>query len=136
MVAPKGTGSLRERRPGVWEIRVAAGSDPVTGRTLQRSIVFRGSAEEAEKYRRELAGEYAERRGAARAAPMITVGELLERWLQADHPWRPSTAVSYRSNVRALTADPTLAETRLLWLTPAWCAPRSPGGKRPGQPGV
>ena len=118
MVASRGTGSLRERRPGVWEIRVAAGTDPVTGRTLQRSIVFRGSAHEAEKYRRELAGEYAERRGVARAAPMVTVGDLLERWLQADHPWRPSTTVSYRSNVRALTADATLAETRVMSLTP------------------
>ena len=88
MVAPKGTGSLRERRPGVWEIRVAAGTDAVTGRTLQRSIGFRGSAQEAERYRRELAGEYAERRGAARAAPMVTVRNLLERWMQADHPWR------------------------------------------------
>ena len=74
MVAPKGTGSLRQRRPGVWEIRVAAGTDPVTGRTLQRSIAFRGTADEAEKYRRELAGEYAERRGAARAAPLIIRG--------------------------------------------------------------
>ncbi len=69
MVAPRGRGSLRERRPGVWEIRVAAGTDPVTGRTLQRSVVFRGSAEEAEAYRRDLAAQYAERRGVARAAP-------------------------------------------------------------------
>lgn len=97
---------------------MAAGTDPVTGRTLQRSIVFRGSAQEAERYRRELAGEYAERRGVARAAPMVTVGDLLERWLQADHPWRPSTAVGYRSNVRALTVDAALAETRVMSLTP------------------
>ena len=39
---------MRERRPGVWEIRVAAGTDPVTGRTLQRSVTFYGSAVDAD----------------------------------------------------------------------------------------
>jgi hypothetical protein len=56
-------GSLRERRPGVWEIRVAIVVDPVTGRTVQRSVMFHGSAADAETYRADLAEEYAARRG-------------------------------------------------------------------------
>ena len=79
MSASRGTGSLRERRPGVWEIRVAAGTDPVTGRTLRRSVTFRGSAVDAEAYRVQLAVECSERRAVTRAAPMLTVAELLER---------------------------------------------------------
>src|SRR5215210_6349976 len=118
MAASRGTGSLRERRPGVWEVRVAAGSDPVTGRVIQRSITFHGTVVEAERYRWELAAEYSVRRAATRAAPMLTVGELLNRWLAADHAWRPSTWAGYRSNARYLAADGELAGTRVVSLTP------------------
>ena len=55
-------GTMRERSPGVWEIRVAVGVDPVSGRTVQRSFAFHGCAEDAELRRKELAAEWAERR--------------------------------------------------------------------------
>jgi hypothetical protein len=42
-VAPWGTGSIRERRAGTWELRVAVATDPVTRRTIQRSFTFRGN---------------------------------------------------------------------------------------------
>jgi integrase len=113
-----GSGSIRERRPGVWEIRVAAGTNPVTGRTLQRSVTFRGSERDANVYRRELAAEYVARRSVATAAPMLTIAELLERWLHADQPWKPSTRVGYRSNARFLGAEPTLGQSRVVSLTP------------------
>jgi hypothetical protein len=95
----------------VWEIRVAAGTDPVTGRTIQRSVTFHGTKADADTYQLELAGEYAARRSIVRAAPLLTVGDLLERWLAADHPWKPSTWSSHRSNARFLSAD-KLASTR------------------------
>lgn len=117
MTPARGTGTKRERRPGVWEIRIAAGTDPVTGRTIQRSVTFHGTEADADTYRVELAGEYAARRSVARAAPLLTVGELLDRWLAADHPWKPSTWSSHRSNARFLIADkPT--STRVTTLTP------------------
>ncbi len=47
----------------------------------------------------------------------VTVADLLEVWLAADHPWKPSTYVGYRSNVRALAADP-IAALRAHSLTP------------------
>lgn len=109
---------MRERRPDVWEIRVAAGTDPVTGRTLQRSVTFYGSAVDADVYRSQLALEYAERRAVTRAAPMLTTAELLERWLAADHAWKPSTWVGYRHNARHLAGDGVLARTKVVSITP------------------
>src|ERR1035437_3425960 len=83
-----GQGWLRERRPGVCEIRIAVGVDPVSGRTVQRSFWFHGVADDAEERRRELAAQFAEYRSIRRAAPFLTVGELLERWVVAQHDWR------------------------------------------------
>jgi integrase len=100
-----GSGTMRERSPGVWEIRVAVGVDPVSGRTVQRSFSFHGDAEDAALRRKELAAEWAERRAVRRAAPFLTVGELLERWLSAHHDWRPATWISARSNVKILSTD-------------------------------
>jgi len=108
---------MRERSPGVWEIRIAVGVDPVSGRTVQRSFSFHGCAEKAELHRKELAAEWAERRAIRRAAPFLTVGELLERWLSAHHDWRPATWISARSNAKALRAD-GLAARRVSTLKP------------------
>jgi integrase len=108
---------MRERSPGTWEIRVSVGVDPVSGRTVQRSFSFHGGVEDAELWRKELAAEWAERRAMRRAAPFLSVGELLERWLCAHHDWRPATWIGARSNVKALRADP-LAVRRVSTLKP------------------
>ena len=97
---------------------MATGSDPVTGRTTYRSVTFNGSGLDARRYATELAAEYRARRSVAAAAPMLTVEELLELWLAADHPWKSSTYVGYRSNAKALRADAVLASTRVVSLTP------------------
>jgi hypothetical protein len=108
---------MRERRPGVFEIRIAVGVDPVSGRTVQRSFWFHGTAEEAGDRRGELAAQFAEYRSIRRAAQFLTIGELLERWLMAQHDWRPSTWSSARSNSKALSADP-IAKCRVSTLRP------------------
>jgi hypothetical protein len=46
-----------------------------------------------------------------------TLGQLLPTWLDADHPWKPSTRVGYRSVVRGLLADP-ITDVRVAALTP------------------
>lgn len=117
-MAPRPTGSLRERRPGVWEIRIAVGTDPVTSRTIQRSITFQGSAAEAHARCDELVAVYSTRRELVRSAPFVTIEELLTRWLSAEHDWKPSTWVGYRSNANALTDDSALAGARAMILTP------------------
>jgi site-specific recombinase XerC len=48
----------------------------------------------------------------------LTVAELVERWLLADHSWKPSTVVGYRSNSRFLANDTPLAGARVVSLTP------------------
>ena len=111
------SGSLRQRRPGVWEIRITVATDPLTGRAIQRSFTFRGERADAEARCGELADAYADRRTLIQAAPFITVGEVLARWLEADHDWRPSTWAGYRSTVKALVAEP-IAATAVARLTP------------------
>ena len=49
--------------------------------------------------------------------PLITVAELLPAWLAADHPWKPSTVVGYRSTAKALLQD-AVADLRVMSLSP------------------
>ncbi|HSH61654.1 MAG TPA: hypothetical protein VK988_18800 [Acidimicrobiales bacterium] len=39
----RGSGSVRQRSPGVWEIRVVVGFDAVRGRSVQRSFTVHGN---------------------------------------------------------------------------------------------
>jgi len=45
---------MRERSPGTWELIVAAGRDPVTGRARQVSRTFHGTLRDATKARAKL----------------------------------------------------------------------------------
>jgi integrase len=112
---PLGTGTLRERRPGVFELRIAIGTDPTSHRTRQVSHSVQGTREQAEALLARLAATGCAGRP---TGPVITVGELLGQWLEADHPWKPSTLVGYRSNARFLSSD-TLADRRAEQLLPA-----------------
>ena len=44
----RGGGSLRQRRPGVWEVRVAVGQDPDSGRSRYLSFSVHGDRDEAQ----------------------------------------------------------------------------------------
>lgn len=99
----RGAGSIRQRSPGVWEIRVVVGFDAVFGRSVQRSFTVHGDAEYAQRRRRELVDGY----GVSRvefttAGARLTVGELLERFFEAPHLWKPATVVSHRPVIHAL----------------------------------
>jgi hypothetical protein len=89
--ARRGTGSLRERSPGVWEVRVVTGFDSARSRSIQRSFTVRGDAVLAERARRDLVAQYgATRAGVSYAAAAVTVGELLEDYLGSAQLWKPS----------------------------------------------
>lgn len=100
---PRGEGTQRERRPGVWEVRVPADIDPVTGRTRHRSVTVHGAEADASATRARL---LASGRPMIPPPDRVTFGYLLQAWLAADHPWKPSTLVGYTSNARALSRDP------------------------------
>jgi hypothetical protein len=115
--AARGSGSVRQRSPGVWEIRVVVGFDPIRARSLQRSLTVRGDAELAEHRRQELVEDI----GASRVlfsgeSAGVTVADLLDRWLAAPHLWKRATAVSHTSVARTLLDDP-LGRRRLVLLT-------------------
>ena len=98
-------------------MRVALGPDPVTGRSGVRSFTVHGDREAAESARARWAAKAELVRAKGRGRPGITVGELLAEWLEADHGWRPSTIVGYRSVVGFLVGD-RLAGRRAVDVSP------------------
>jgi integrase len=102
----------------VWEVRVVVGFDPGRARSIQRSFTVHGDAALAGTARRELVEEYGSSRSdIGRAAPAVTVGELLEGYLGSAQLWRPATAVSHRHVFSTLLGDP-LCRCCLQLLTP------------------
>jgi integrase len=72
-------GGLRERSPGVWEVRVERGRDPVTGRRLQKSRTVRGGKREAQRALNALVAEVEEGTSSSSDA---TFRHVAERWLR------------------------------------------------------
>ena len=72
------SGGMRQRRPGVWEVRLEAGRDPVTGRRLQISRSVTGTKRDAQKALNELAVEADKGRYLGTAT---TFRQLSEQWL-------------------------------------------------------
>jgi integrase len=115
--AKRGSGSIRERRPGVWEIRVVVGFDPVHARSVQRSFTIHGDEQVAEQRKRQLTDDYGISRLAFTSeASRLTVAELLERFLAAPHLWKPATVASHTHVVRSLVED-HVGRRRLVALT-------------------
>ena len=100
----RGAGSLRQRDTGRWEVRVSVGVDPVSGRSISRSVTVVGELADARRRQEELAAQATALR-LSQQQPLRTVGELLERWMSAEHDWKPSTWSGYRLAVRRLSAD-------------------------------
>ncbi len=113
--AVRSTGSMRQRRAGVWEIRIAVGRDLLTDTPRQRSFTVHGTQTNAEAYRDRVLAESASAR--LPSARHLVLSQLLQSWLGAEQDWKPSTRVGYCSVVRFLTADP-LGEHRAAGLTP------------------
>jgi hypothetical protein len=102
----RGLGSIRQRRDGVWEVRVSLGPDLISGRSEVKSLTVVGSRDTAQDARRRYAAEAARVRAHRLARAEITLADLLQVWLDADHGWKPSTTTGYRSIVKHLAADP------------------------------
>ena len=100
----RGAGSLRQRWPGRWEVRVSVGTDPVSGRSISRSVTVHGDLLQAVRRREELAAQAAALRASAQR-PVRTVADLPARWLGAEPHWKPGTWRGYRGTVRRLWQD-------------------------------
>jgi integrase len=111
------SGSLRERPPGVWEIRVALGRDPLTGNYRQVSRTVHGGKRKAQEETARIVVAAADGRHRGTKA---TVGFLLDRWLE--HLERlgrsPKTLEGYRSLADS-AIRPDLGKIELAKLTAA-----------------
>src|SRR6266545_528524 len=88
-------GSMRQRSPGSWELRVFAGRDPGTGRRRYRTATIRANRAEAERHLAALVASVLSQREVGASSP---VSDLLEAWLGiASTTWAPATVRQTRS---------------------------------------
>ena len=90
-----GEGSLRKRKDGRWEGRYTAGTDPVTGKAIVKSVLGKTQAGVKEKLKKAIAES--ENLDIKRSG-MYTVGEWMDLWYEvyAKPRIRESTAVYYK----------------------------------------
>jgi integrase len=87
-------GSLRERRPGVWELIVQLPPDSTRPRARQLTRTVQGTKREAQRELASLVGEVSAGRFVSTAT---TFGELLDRWLEhVGDQLSPTTVREYR----------------------------------------
>lgn len=96
---------------------MVVGFDPVRSRSVQRSFTVHGDESFAEQRRAELTADFGVSRvNFTTEAARLTVAELMERFFEAPHLWKPATVASHRPVVKALMAD-ELGRRRLVTLT-------------------
>ncbi len=92
-------GSIRERAPGLYELRVSLGRDPLSGKYRYISRVVHGGKRTAQK---ELANLVTEADRGVHPRAKVTMHELMDRWLE--HLERlgrsPKTLEGYRSLIK------------------------------------
>ncbi len=93
-LSPGVKGYLRSRKPGVWELSVYVGRDPLSGRQRRRTSTVHGTKREAQ---RQLAALVTDVGSGSTSLADITVTQLLDRWLTfvADD-LSPTTVDEYR----------------------------------------
>ncbi len=108
-------GTMRQRQPGVWELRVRLGRDPLTGKHRQMSRTFRGTERQASKALARLMTNSPE---GSYVGGNKTVKDLLDRWIEhlEARGRTPKTIDGYRSIARA-RLEPALGTIKLRQLT-------------------
>ena len=106
--------TIREKKSGVWEVRVFTGRDP-RGKPTQISRTVRGGKRDAQRLAVQLEG------GPGRAtAAGRTVGDVLDAWVEHNtDTWAPSSARDQRSRVKAIKLDDALPRMPVAWLSVA-----------------
>jgi len=108
---------MRERTPGVWQIRICAGRDPVTRRFRYITRTVRGGKRDAQRAAAALVSKV--EAGMVPAA-RGTVAQLLDQWMaHIEAQGRsPATLARYRSAIRA-NIVPVLGHLQLAQLSAA-----------------
>ncbi|HEY5439592.1 MAG TPA: Arm DNA-binding domain-containing protein, partial [Acidimicrobiales bacterium] len=89
------SGSLRQKYPGVWEVRFETGRDPLTGRRRQKSRSIRGSKREAQQALNALV---VEADAGAYVGTSTTFEQLCRQWLNlTENNLSPTTLRTYRN---------------------------------------
>jgi integrase len=106
---------MRERSPGVWELIVEAGRDPVTGRRRQVSRTFRGNLREAKKARAALLVEASKGRHEGTNA---SLDDLFGDWVvELKRKGRSPNTIAGYEQVYRHNIQPTLGQTRVTKVT-------------------
>ncbi|MBR0162966.1 MAG: site-specific integrase [Oscillospiraceae bacterium] len=109
-----GSGTIRQRKDGMWEGRYTVGYHPETGKQLTRSVYAKTKREVRDKLNKTLTeikeGTYLE-------PTTMTVGQWLDTWLKEYKiNIRPETKASYEMHIR-IHLKPDLGRIRLNKLT-------------------
>ena len=92
--------TIRERKPGVWEVRAFTGND-ARGRPTQVSRTVRGTKKDAQRVAAQLTLRPTRNAGGRRVA------QLLDEWLAYNEPtWAPLTFRDHQSRVGQIKDDP------------------------------
>ncbi len=111
---------MRERAPGVWELIVQAGRDPVSGRHRQFSRVFHGNKRDATKARAALLAEVSQGRHTGTGA---TVGDLFADWIvELERKGRSPNTIDgyqrvYKRNIEATLGTVAVSKVNTKMLT-------------------
>ena len=98
-----GRGTMVERSPGVWRLRAYLGRD-ARQRPIQVSRTFRGGRRAAQEELARFVTEVADK--GAPVTSGITVGELLDKWIDFVTPQRePGTIRGYTSHAQRAKAS-------------------------------
>lgn len=91
--------TVREKRPGVWEVRVFVGRED--GRPQQVSRTVRGTKRDAKRVAAELTVKPPKRESGR------TVGQVLDLWVEMNEAtWAPTTRRDQKSRAERIKADP------------------------------
>jgi len=112
----RGAGTLRERSPRSWEIRVSAGRDPLTGKYRAVTKTIRGTRKQAQAALTALQSEVDEGRHSGTSGSLAL---LIGQWLDMVRPrLSPTTVDGYESIIR-VHITPALGHVRVCDLRPA-----------------
>lgn len=106
---------MRERAPGVWELIVEAGRDPVTGKRRQVSRTFNGNLRDAKKARAGLITDVSKGRHSGTKA---TLDDLFDDWIvELKRKGRSPNTVHGYEKVYARNIKPTLGRMAVTKVT-------------------